>query len=140
MNDLATVESILGLIMSIIFGAIIGLEREITHKPAGLRTHMLVCLGSCLFTVTSQEFGMDPARVAAGIVTGIGFIGAGTIIAEQGKVVGITTASSLWVTAAIGLTIGVGHYLLAAVSTLLVFLILTSKIIFKKFSVSIFSS
>jgi putative Mg2+ transporter-C (MgtC) family protein len=140
MNDPATLESILGLIMSIIFGAIIGLEREITHKPAGLRTHMLVCLGSCLFTVISQEFGMDPARVAAGIVTGIGFIGAGTIIAEQGKVVGITTASSLWVTAAIGLTIGVGHYLLAAVSTLLVFLILTSKIIFKKFSVSIFSS
>lgn len=124
MNDPATLESILGLIMSIIFGAIIGLERE--------RTHMLVCLGSCLFTVISQEFGMDPARVAAGIVTGIGFIGAGTIIAEQGKVVGITTASSLWVTAAIGLTIGVGHYLLAAVSTLLVFLILTSKIIFKK--------
>jgi putative Mg2+ transporter-C (MgtC) family protein len=132
MNDPATLESILGLIMSIIFGAIIGLEREITHKPAGLRTHMLVCLVSCLFTVISQEFGMDPARVAAGIVTGIGFIGAGTIIAEQGKVVGITTASSLWVTAAIGLTIGVGHYLLAAVSTLLVFLILTSKIIFKK--------
>lgn len=132
MNSLVTVESILGLIISIVFGAIIGFEREITHKPAGLRTHMLVCLGSCLFTIVSQEFGMDPARVAAGIVTGIGFIGAGTIIAEQGKVVGITTASSLWVTAAIGLAIGLGNYLLAAVSTLLVFLILTSKIIFKK--------
>lgn len=132
MDSLATVESILGLIISIVFGAIIGFEREITHKPAGLRTHMLVCLGSCLFTIVSQEFGMDPARVAAGIVTGIGFIGAGTIIAEQGKVVGITTASSLWVTAAIGLAVGLGNYLLAAVSTLLVFLILTSKIIFKK--------
>lgn len=66
---------------------------------------MLVSLGSCLFTIVSlYEFSMDPARVAAGIVTGIGFIGAGTIIAEQYKVVGITTAASLWVTAAIGLT------------------------------------
>ncbi|MEM3504152.1 MAG: MgtC/SapB family protein [Nitrososphaeria archaeon] len=126
------IEGVIGLLMSIVFGAIIGLEREITHKPAGLRTHMLVCLGSCIFTIVSLRFGMDPARVAAGIVTGIGFIGAGTIIAEQGKVVGITTAASLWVTAAIGLTIGIGDYLLSAVSTLLVFLILTSKIIFKK--------
>ncbi|MEM2154905.1 MAG: MgtC/SapB family protein [Nitrososphaeria archaeon] len=126
------IEGVIGLLMSIVFGAIIGLEREITHKPAGLRTHMLVCLGSCIFTIVSLRFGMDPARVAAGIVTGIGFIGAGTIIAEQGKVVGITTAASLWVTAAIGLTIGIGEYLLSAVSTLLVFLILTSKIIFKK--------
>ncbi|MEM4177738.1 MAG: MgtC/SapB family protein [Nitrososphaeria archaeon] len=126
------IEGVIGLLMSIVFGAIIGLEREITHKPAGLRTHMLVCLGSCIFTIVSLRFGMDPARVAAGIVTGIGFIGAGTIIAEQGKVVGITTAASLWVTDAIGLTIGIGEYLLSAVSTLLVFLILTSKIIFKK--------
>ncbi|MEM3384950.1 MAG: MgtC/SapB family protein [Nitrososphaeria archaeon] len=126
------IEGVIGLLMSIVFGAVIGLEREITHKPAGLRTHMLVCLGSCIFTIVSLRFGMDPARVAAGIVTGIGFIGAGTIIAEQGKVVGITTAASLWVTAAIGLTIGIGDYLLSAVSTLLVFLILTSKIIFKK--------
>ncbi len=125
-------ELVVGLITSIIFGAIIGLEREITHKPAGLRTHMLVCLGSCLFTIVSLKFGMDPARIASGIVTGIGFIGAGTIIAEQGKVVGITTAASLWVTAAIGLTIGMGEYILAGVSTLLVFLILTSKIISKK--------
>lgn len=126
------IEGVIGLLMSIVFGAVIGLEREITHKPAGLRTHILVCLGSCIFTIVSLRFGMDPARVAAGIVTGIGFIGAGTIIAEQGKVVGITTAASLWVTAAIGLTIGIGDYLLSAVSTLLVFLILTSKIIFKK--------
>ncbi|MEM2180418.1 MAG: MgtC/SapB family protein [Nitrososphaeria archaeon] len=126
------IEGVIGLLMSIVFGAVIGLEREITHKPAGLRTHMLVCLGSCIFTIVSLRFGMDPARVAAGIVTGIGFIGAGTIIAEQGKVVGITTAASLWVTAAIGLTIGIGEYLLSAVSKLLVFLILTSKIIFKK--------
>ncbi|MEM2661156.1 MAG: MgtC/SapB family protein, partial [Nitrososphaeria archaeon] len=103
------IEGVIGLLMSIVFGAIIGLEREITHKPAGLRTHMLVCLGSCIFTIVSLRFGMDPARVAAGIVTGIGFIGAGTIIAEQGKVVGITTAASLWVTAAIGLTIGIGE-------------------------------
>jgi len=94
---------------------------------------MLVCLGSCLFTIVSlYEFGMDPARIAAGIVTGIGFIGAGTIIAEQDKVIGITTAASLWVTAAIGLTVGVGNYILAAIATLLVFLVLSSRMILKK--------
>jgi len=75
---------------------------------------------------------MDPARIAAGIVTGIGFIGAGTIIAEQDKVIGITTAASLWVTAAIGLTVGVGNYILAAIATLLVFLVLSSRMILKK--------
>lgn len=133
MDSLTIIESVLGLILAAALGAIVGFEREITHKPAGLRTHMLVCLGSCLFTIVSlYEFSIDPARIAAGIVTGIGFIGAGTIIAEQDKVVGITTAASLWVTAAIGLTIGVGNYILAAIATLLVFLVLSSRMILKK--------
>jgi len=106
----------------------VGLEREITHKPAGLRTHMLVSLGACLFTIVSMyDFGMDPARVAAGIVTGIGFIGAGTIIAEREKVVGVTTAASLWATAAIGLTVGVGDYFLSIVATVLVFIVLSLR-------------
>ncbi|MDW8034158.1 MAG: MgtC/SapB family protein [Nitrososphaerota archaeon] len=129
---LEVIEPILNLILAIIFGAIVGFEREKAHKPAGLRTHLLVCLGSCLFTIVSREFNFDPARIAAGIVTGIGFIGAGAIIAEQDKIVGITTAASLWVTAAIGLTIGVRNYLLAAATTLLVFLVLSSRMIVKK--------
>ncbi|MEM2111762.1 MAG: MgtC/SapB family protein [Candidatus Bathyarchaeia archaeon] len=133
MEPFAIIESVQGLILAMVLGAIVGIEREITHKPAGLRTHMLVSLGSCLFTVVSlREFSIDPARIAAGIVTGIGFIGAGTIIAEQNKVVGITTAASLWVTAAIGLTTGVGNYILAVVATLLVFLVLSSRTILKK--------
>ncbi|MBO3769284.1 MAG: MgtC/SapB family protein, partial [Candidatus Brockarchaeota archaeon] len=111
---LEVAKPIFSLVLAIVFGAIVGLEREKAHKPAGLRTHMLVCLGSCLFTIISEKFSVDPARIAAGIVTGIGFIGAGAIIAEQDKIVGITTAASLWATAAIGLTIGVGDYLLAA--------------------------
>jgi len=111
---------------------IVGFEREKAHKPAGLRTHILVCLGSCLFTIISLEFIVDPARIAAGIVAGIGFIGAGAIIAEQDKIVGITTAASLWITAAIGLTVGVGNYVLAVTATLLTLLTLFSRAILKK--------
>jgi len=133
MDSSNIIEAIIGLILAVVLGAIVGFEREITHKPAGLRTHMLVCLGSCLFTIVSlYEFSIDPARIAAGIVTGIGFIGAGTIIAEQDKVIGITTAASLWATAAIGLTIGVGNYTLAIIATLLVFLVLSSRMILRK--------
>ncbi|MCD6470713.1 MgtC/SapB family protein, partial [Candidatus Bathyarchaeota archaeon] len=100
MNSPSLIEFTIRLILSMILGAVIGIEREIHHKPAGIRTHMLVSLGSCLFTVVSiYDFNMDPARVAAGIVTGIGFIGAGTIIVEREreKIVGITTAASLWI-------------------------------------------
>ncbi len=126
-------EEFLSLILAVLLGGIIGIEREITHKPAGLRTHMLVSMGSCLFTIISvHKFNVDPARLAAGIVTGIGFIGAGAIIAERERVVGITTAASLWVTAAIGLTVGVGNYLLASLATLLVFIILSSRLFFRK--------
>jgi len=126
-------ENILRLILAVILGMIVGFERELAHKPAGLRTHMLVCLGSCLFTVISLEFAADPARIASGIVAGIGFIGAGAIIAEPDRVVGITTAASLWMTAAIGLTIGVGNYVLAAVAVLLAVLTLFSGALFKKY-------
>ena len=132
METAVTFEIFLGLILASVLGAIVGIEREITFKPAGLRTHMLVCLGSCLFTVISVGFDFDPARIASGIVAGIGFIGAGAIWAEKDKIRGITTASSLWVTAAIGLAVGVGDYPLALIVTGLVFLILSSKIIFKK--------
>lgn len=135
MQSIVTFEVLFGLILALVLGAIVGVEREITHKPAGLRTHMLVSLGSCLFTLVSVAFSMDPARIAAGIVTGIGFIGAGTIIAVQDRVVGITTAASLWTTASIGLIIGVGDYLLAIVAAVLVFLVLFSKAILKRIGI-----
>ncbi len=133
MDSLIYGENVLRLILAVILGMIVGFEREMAHKPAGLRTHMLVCLGSCLFTIISLEFAADPARIASGIVAGIGFIGAGAIIAEPDRVVGITTAASLWITAAIGLTIGVGNYVLAAVAVLLALLTLFSRALFKKY-------
>jgi putative Mg2+ transporter-C (MgtC) family protein len=132
MQTALTLETFLSLLLAVAFGAIVGIEREFTHKPAGLRTHMLVSLGSCLFTVVSVSFAVDPARIAAGIVAGIGFIGAGTIWAEKDKVKGITTAASLWATAAIGLTAGIGDYPLAAVVTFLVVMILASGSVLRK--------
>jgi putative Mg2+ transporter-C (MgtC) family protein len=122
------VEMIVRLLLAVVLGILVGVEREISHRPAGLRTHALVSLGACLFTIISIDyFNMDPARVAAGIVTGIGFIGAGSIIAEKGRVQGITTAASLWCVAAIGLATGAGAYVLAVVSSVLVFGILWLK-------------
>jgi putative Mg2+ transporter-C (MgtC) family protein len=125
-------ETIISLVLAVALGAVVGLEREKTHKPAGIRTHMLVSLGSALFTIVSVSFSIDPARIAAGIVTGIGFIGAGTIFAEKDKVQGLTTAASLWATSAIGLAAGIGDYPLALLVTLLVFLILASRYLLKK--------
>jgi putative Mg2+ transporter-C (MgtC) family protein len=114
-------QQVVPLIVSAILGGFVGLERELTEKPAGLRTHMLVSLGSCLFTIVSvYDFQMDPARIAAGIVAGIGFIGAGAVLSERDRVIGLTTAASLWVTAAIGLSTGVGNYVLSFVTTALV--------------------
>ncbi len=119
------IEMIARLLLAVVLGILVGVEREIVHKPAGLRTHALVSLGACLFTVVSIDyFDVDPARIAAGIVTGIGFIGAGSIIAEKGHVQGVTTAASLWCVASIGLAVGVGAYVLAVVSSALVFGIL----------------
>ena len=129
MPTLLTLGTLESLLLAVALGAIVGIEREHAHRPAGLRTHMLVCLGSCLFTMMSASFGGQPAQVASGIVAGIGFIGAGTIWAERDKVKGITTAASLWATAAIGLTVGIGDFPLAATVTILVLLILTSKFV-----------
>jgi len=124
-KDMLPVEMIARLLLAVVLGILVGMEREIVHKPAGLRTHALVSLGACLFTVISIDyFDVEPARIAAGIVTGIGFIGAGSIIAEKGHVQGITTAASLWCVAAVGLAVGVGAYVLAVVSSALVFGIL----------------
>ena len=130
-----TLETLESLLLAVALGAIVGIEREHAHRPAGLRTHMLVSLGSCLFTMMSTSFSAQPAQVAGGIVAGIGFIGAGTIWAEKDKVKGITTAASLWATSAIGLTVGIGDYPLATAVTILVFIILVSKYLMERLGI-----
>lgn len=119
----------LRLVLAAFLGAAIGFEREKSHKPAGLRTHILICMGSALFTVVSiYGFSgtVDPARIAAGVVTGIGFIGAGVIFRGMrgDKVVGITTAASVWVTAAIGIATGCGMYIISLIVTAVTVLVL----------------
>lgn len=120
------------LVVSMLLGGAIGIEREIHGKSAGLRTHMLVALGSCLFTVlsfllpSSNGFGGEgePTRIAAQIITGVGFLGAGTIIQGRGGVHGLTTAASIWLVAAIGMAAGAGFHGGAVVATVLGVLVL----------------
>lgn len=123
---------IIKLVLIIILAGLIGIEREKANKPAGIRTHMLVGLGACLFTISSMNLGLDAARIAAGIVTGIGFIGAGTIIASKGDIKGITTAASLWTTSAIGLLVGIDEYFIGITATGLVLFILLLDFLIKK--------
>ena len=103
-------EDIYKLLISFVLGAIIGTEREYRSKSAGLRTLILIAMGSTLFTILSIKVSSDAGRIAANIVTGIGFIGAGIIFRENSRVVGITTAAIVWVTAAVGMGIGAGFY------------------------------
>ena len=127
-----TLEFILRIFVAAILGGAIGLEREYREKAAGFRTHFLVALGSALFMIisaygfehalTSPEHRLDVSRIAAQVVTGIGFIGAGTIIFQKNTIRGLTTAAGVWVTAAIGLACGGGLYTLALASTLMVLL------------------
>ncbi len=116
------------LAVGLVLGALIGFERELHRQPAGFRTHSLVALGSALFTVISA-YGftgpsIDPTRIAAQIVSGIGFIGAGTILQYRGSVRGLTTAASLWSVAAIGMAAGAGLLAMAIVGTLLILVVL----------------
>jgi putative Mg2+ transporter-C (MgtC) family protein len=127
MNTL--LDMVLRLLLAAALGAGIGYQRERSNKPAGLRTHMLISLGSALFTVVSIfgfGVGVDPSRVAAGVVTGIGFIGAGVILrGVRGEhVVGLTTAASIWAVAAIGMAAGVGMYLIATIVAVIAVLVL----------------
>ena len=119
---------VLRLLLATALGAIIGFQRERAKKPAGLRTHILICLGAALFTAASiYGFGpaSDPARVAAGVLVGIGFLGAGAIIRTgEGIVAGLTTAATIWAVAAIGLAAGAGLYVVAAVATALILIVL----------------
>ena len=114
------------VLLSFGLGAVLGLERERTGRPAGLRTHMLVCAGSVCFTIAGihgfagpPTGNRDPARVAAQIVSGVGFLGAGTIFRDQSTIRGLTTAASIWLVAAIGMLIGTGLYALAIFATIL---------------------
>ena len=119
----------LRLTVGLVLGAIIGFERELHRQPAGFRTHSLVSLGAALFTVVSafgfSGPGVDPTRVAAQIVSGIGFIGAGTILQYRGHIRGLTTAASLWSVAAIGTAAGAGLYVVAVMGTVLILVILS---------------
>ena len=127
-----TLDFILRIFIAALLGGIIGLEREYRDKAAGFRTHFLVALGSALFMILSaygfeqsvalDSHHIDVSRIAAQVVSGIGFIGAGTIIFQKNAVRGLTTAAGVWVTAAIGLTCGAGMYVLAASATFLVLL------------------
>jgi len=119
-------EQLVRLVLAVVLGGLIGIEREKSHKPAGLRTHILVCLGAALATIISTYYyQMDPARIAAAIMTGIGFVGAGAIIASGRKGVhGVTTAATIWITAAMGIAIGTGAYALSIFSAVLVLAVL----------------
>ena len=128
-------EMVAKLLLASMLGAVIGLEREVHGRSAGFRTHLLVSLGSCLYVILSIDFyrtygnssgvgplGVDPARIAAQVVSGIGFLGAGAIIREKSSIRGLTTAACLWVAAAIGLSCGAGRFAPAIVVTFLAFL------------------
>jgi putative Mg2+ transporter-C (MgtC) family protein len=119
-------QSAFALIWAAFLSMIIGLDRERGDQPAGVRTHMLVGVGACLFTILSAHAfpGADAARVASNIVVGIGFLGAGTIIRRSGQPHHLTTAASIWATAAVGMAVGTGAWFLALVASVLVWIIL----------------
>lgn len=116
-------QDLLSLTVALALGAFIGLERELSDKAAGLRTNILICVGSCLFAILSRllavSAGADVTRIAAQIVSGIGFLGAGAIMREGEHVTGLTTAATIWVVAAIGVTVGFGYYSLAAAASVM---------------------
>lgn len=114
------------IVASTVVGALIGLEREYRSKSAGLRTFTLICVGSTIFTIISEKMGMNtsPDRIAANIVTGIGFLGAGVIFKMDDRVKGLTTATIIWVTASLGMSIGDGHILLSFLGTTVVYIVL----------------
>jgi putative Mg2+ transporter-C (MgtC) family protein len=125
MNDLVA------MLVSTVLGTLVGWERQMGRKPAGLRTHTLVCLGSTLFVLltshAASEFGshgIDATRIIHGVVTGVGFLGAGSILRQEGYVHGLTTAASIWMVAAIGVAVGVRAYGLAITGTVLALIVL----------------
>jgi len=111
-------DMVIRLLVAAFLGGVIGYERARAKKPAGIRTHLLVCVGAALFTVISAYGfgeGSDPSRIAAGVVVGVGFLGAGTILHSQRAVMGLTTAATIWAVAAVGMAVGAGLYVIGAV-------------------------
>lgn len=123
---------IIRLVLACLLGGIIGFEREHVHRPAGFRTHILVCVGSALVMITSEfiyakyssSVNVDPARLGAQVISGIGFLGAGTIIKAGLTVKGLTTAASLWAVSCVGIALGIGFYAGAVIATIIIFLTL----------------
>ena len=112
-------EMVIRLVIAAFLGAVIGYERARAKKPAGIRTHLMVCMGAALFTVISIwgfAGNADPSRIAAGVVVGVGFLGAGTILRQERGVAGLTTAATIWAVAAVGVAIGTGLYIVGAVA------------------------
>jgi len=121
-------ELLFELALAVVLGGLIGFEREWKNKPAGLRTNILICMAAVLFTEISHRSGLaggDPGRIAAQILTGVGFLGAGTILHHHGSVSGLTSAATIWMVTAIGVTLGWGAYVDAIGATLLVLVVLT---------------
>ena len=133
-------EIILKLLLAVGLGGLIGLERFIVHKEAGMKTHAIVALGSALFVVISEELmflygdigSFDPTRIASQIIVGIGFLGAGSIMLQGSRIKGLTTASGLWLTAGIGMASGFGFTDIAIIATVLVLLVFTLMTILEK--------
>jgi putative Mg2+ transporter-C (MgtC) family protein len=117
-------EEVLRLLLAILVGGLIGIERELHHKAAGFRTIILICVGASLFTIFSLKLD-GTGRVAANIVSGVGFIGAGVILHDAGRITGLTTASTIWLSAALGMGIGAGYYLYAGITTVILMIVLS---------------
>lgn len=139
-------EIVLRLFLAVVLGGLIGFERESHNRPAGFRTHILVCTGSALIMMVSaygftgqigEGYISDPGRIAAGVVTGIGFLGAGTILQQRRGVQGLTTAASIWVVSGVGLAAGIGFYLGAVITTVFVFI---SLLLLRRTEKSFFAS
>ena len=124
-GNLVIIEHVIKLVLATLLGFAIGLERKMRLKEAGPRTHTIMCLGACLFTLLSMGAfdGSDPARIAAQIVPGIGFIGAGMIFYRKNAIHGLTTAAGVWTTAAIGMAVGAGWYIVSLIATALIIFI-----------------
>lgn len=129
-NTMDITEIVLKLLLAVALGGLIGLERESSHKPAGFRTNILICIGSTMVMILSglllqgQEGGGDLTRIAAAVITGMGFIGAGSIIQARGMVMGLTTAATLWAVAGLGLVIGSGFFIIALIYAAIIILTL----------------
>ena len=125
-------QDLVPMLVSTLLGTVVGFERQVGRKPAGLRTHTLVCMGSTLFVLLTEHsitaFGggrnVDPTRIIHGVVTGVGFLGAGSIIRQEGFVHGLTTAASVWMVAAIGVAVGCRAYTLAVTGAVLALVVL----------------